>query len=311
MIRNDFSIPFNPELKRIGKLIPRFSINWMTLALLRLPKKPISSTDNVEVTNIALNTRAGKQLARYFRPKNSSSESPLLYWIHGGGMIAGCPEQDDLLNLEVAEKLGIQVIATKYRLAPEHPAPAAIQDVLDGYLDVVQRTNEFGINPEKIVIGGASAGGGLAAVLSHELRNSEAPDPLFQILIYPMLDDRTTLQERFQKNVKVWGPGSNKWAWRAFLGQEPGTESVPSSFIPARNPDLTGLPPAWLGVGTLDLFHDEDLEYARRLNESGVSCELYVVDGAFHGFDALAGRAQVTRDFKASWQRAIARALDL
>ena len=130
--------------------------------------------------------------------------------------------------------------------------------------------------------------------------------PAFQLLVYPMLDDRTvTRTDLDTRHVRVWTPGSNRFAWTSYLGREPGGANVSPYAAPARRDDLSALPPAGIGVGTLDLFHDEDVRSAARLTECGVPCELFLVEGAFHGFDALFTKAGVTGEFWREQARAL------
>ncbi|WP_164861578.1 alpha/beta hydrolase fold domain-containing protein, partial [Microbacterium sp. CPCC 204701] len=172
--------------------------------------------------------------------------------------------------------------------------------------------DELGIDPARIAIGGASAGGGLAAALAQRLLDEGGTQPVFQLLVYPMLDDRTALRDDVDaRHMRMWSPASNRFAWSAYLGADAEATGIRESVVPARRHDLSGLPPAWIGVGTLDLFHDEDVEYALRLREARVPCELTVVPGAFHGFDAVFRRAGVTREFHAEWVRALRAALGL
>jgi len=142
------------------------------------------------------------------------------------------------------------------------------------------------------------------AIMRDEVR------PAFQLLVYPMLDDRTVLRTDIDpKKLRMWSPGSNRFGWASYLGGQPGSADVSPYAAPARRDDLSGLPPAWIGVGTLDLFHDEDLVYARRLESAGVPCEVHIVEGAFHGFDAVFRKAGVTRAFWEEQARALRAAL--
>ena len=248
---------------------------------------------------------------RIYRPRSLTTVAPALFWIHGGGFIIGSPEQDEQSSIDFARDLGITVVALRYRLAPEHPAPAAIRDAYAGLTWVFAQAKEWGIDESKIAIGGASAGGGLAATLAIYAHDKGEVAPLFQLLVYPMLDDRTVLRTDIDtRNTRMWSPGSNRFAWSAYLGHDPGAEDTSPYAAAARRADLTGLPQAWIGVGTLDLFHDEDLEYARRLREAGVPCETYVISGAFHGFDAAFRKAGVSRDFWNEQSRALRAAFD-
>ncbi|MFO0624340.1 MAG: alpha/beta hydrolase fold domain-containing protein [Polyangiales bacterium] len=153
-----------------------------------------------------------------------------------------------------------------------------------------------------------SAGGGLAAALVLRAHDRALPAPALQLLVYPMLDDRTALRDHDDRDFRLWDDVSNRFGWRAYLGRAPGHDDVPDHAAPARRRDLAGLAPAWIGVGTADLFHDEDLAYAARLREAGVDVSLEVVPGAFHAFDVVAPRAAVSRAFFEAQISALAQA---
>ncbi|MEY4532509.1 MAG: hypothetical protein RI926_278 [Actinomycetota bacterium] len=310
MTKSSPTISFHPDLK-MGKWFPRVPVNKLTLPLFRAKLKPKTSTPRVDISEVEVTTRGGVRRARFFRPAGNSADLPLVYWRHGGGMVGGNPVADDTQSIRIVEKLGIAVVNMSYRFAPEHPAPAAIDDVEDGYLHFVENASTLGVDPKKIVIAGASAGGGLTALLAQRLRHRDLPQPKLQVLIYPMLDDRTTLQTIKFKNMRAWYPESNRWAWRAFLRAEPGSDQVRADFVPAREINLTGLPPTWIGVGNLDLFEGEDREYARRLSDAGIPCELVIIEGAFHGFDIVLRDAPVSREFLNTWLMATKKALQL
>jgi acetyl esterase/lipase len=283
--------------------------------MFRLGPPPVRSDREVRVEIVPFSGPVGDMPYRVFRhaePGISSAPAPALIWIHGGGLILGAPQQDDASNLALARELGITVLAASYRLAPDNPAPAALDDLVAGFRAVVDRADEFGIDPARIAIGGASAGGGLAAALAQRLLDEGGRQPVFQLLVYPMLDDRTVLRDDIdRRQLRIWSPESNRYAWSAYLGADAGTTGIPASKVPARRADLRGLPPAWIGVGSLDLFHDEDVDYAYRLRQAGVPCELMVVPGAFHGFDAVFRNAGVTREFRAEWSRVLRAAFAL
>jgi acetyl esterase/lipase len=158
------------------------------------------------------------------------------------------------------------------------------------------------------VVAGASAGGGLAAGLTLLSRDRKEIPVAFQLLVYPMLDDRTVARTIDGRNHRLWTAGSNRFGWTSYLGREPGRVDVPAYAAPARAESLAGLPPTWIGVGTFDLFHDEDVAYAKRLEAAGVAVELEVVSGVFHGFDVFR-RAKVSKAFFASQVAALRRAL--
>jgi acetyl esterase/lipase len=247
---------------------------------------------------------------RVFQPAGLNTAAPALLWVHGGGLILGAAEQDDQTNIAFARELGITVAAVRYRLAPDNPAPAAVEDAYAALRGLIAHARDLHIDIDRIAIGGASAGGGIAAALALLAHDRAEIRPAFQLLIYPMLDDRTTTRTELDtRNVRVWTPKSNRYGWSSYLGDAVGGPDVSPYAAAARRADPAGLPPAWIGVGTLDLFHDEDVEYARRLNDSGVPCELHIVPGAFHGFDRVFPKAEVSRQFWRQQAQALDRAL--
>jgi len=232
---------------------------------------------------------------------------PALLWIHGGGFVMGDSEIDEANNIAIVRETGIAVAAVNYRLAPRHPFPAPLEDC---YAALHWLNSQPNIRPDRIAIGGSSAGAGLAAglvLMAHD--RGEIP-VAFQLLLYPMLDDRTALRTDIDMtNVRLWNNNCNRFGWRAYLQKDPGSADVHPYAAPARRADLGGLPPTWMGMGTFDLFHDEDLAYAQRLLQSGVACELRVVEGAYHGFDLFSPKSNVVRQFRQSYVDALQRAL--
>lgn len=199
------------------------------------------------------------------------------------------------------------VVAVDYRLAPEHRFPVPLDDCYDALAWVARQGY---VDPGRLAVGGASAGGGLAAALALLAHERGEIELAFQLLAYPMLDDRTALRSDIdQANFRLWNNKANAFGWRSYTGRPPGSAEISGLAAPARYGDLAGLPPAWLGVGTLDLFHDEDLVYAGRLREAGVECTVDVVDGAFHGFDVVRPKAGVSEAFRAAQVAALAAAL--
>ncbi len=288
----------NPELRRVARFVPRQIVYPWSLPLLkRMPatlRRP--RTDGVEV--LTLPSGAG---VRLYRPARTTAATPALLWIHGGGYLIGSPEQDDMLCRRFVERLGIVVAAARYRLAPENPYPIPVEDC---YSVLTWLASLPGIDANRIAIGGASAGGGLTAALAFLARDRGDVAPVLQVLSYPMLDDRTVDPSLDEPGFRLWNAASNRIGWTSYLGG-----ADPMMAVPARRDDLTGLPPAWLGVGTLDLFHAEDLAYAARLNAAGVRCEVHEVPGAFHGFDGIAPRAALSQAYFDSKCASLARAL--
>lgn len=304
--------PFHPDL-RWARFFPSFSFGPRLRSLAARTKRGrVPSVEGLIIEDVDVPARQGAPAVslRLYRPKTLTTSAPALYWMHGGGFIIGQPEQDEANNISFARELGITVAAVRYRLAPDHPAPAATEDAYAGLRWLHAEAARLQIDPTRIAIGGASAGGGLTATLAHCALDRGEVKPAFQLLVYPMLDDRTVLRTDLDtRHVRVWLPGSNAYAWRSYLGAAPGGATVPPYSAAARREVLTGLPPAWIGVGSLDLFHDEDLAYAKRLQDSGVPCEVHVVPGAFHGFDAIFRNAGVTKAFFAEQMRVLRAAL--
>lgn len=231
---------------------------------------------------------------------------PAYLHIHGGGYEGGMASA----SMDVARNCGCVVISVDYRLAPKTRFPGSLDDNHAALCWVFEHAEELGIDRNRIAVGGESAGGGHAAALALAARDRGGPPIIFQVLIYPMLDDRTgssSLRSPFA-GAFVWTPSDNKRGWAALLGQDAGLPDVPQGSVPARISDLSHLPPAWIGVGDLDLFADEDREYAERLQQAGVPVEFVSEPGAFHGFDLFMLESAVVKRFIESWQSALRRA---
>lgn len=245
---------------------------------------------------------------RLYRPLARRSEGALL-WLHGGGMVLGRASQDDRLCADTARALGMPVVSVEYRLAPEHPFPAPLDDAHAGWVWLQRNAAALGVDPARIAVGGESAGGGLAASLAQRLHD-EGRGAAAQWLFCPMLDDRTAARRELDAvDHFVWNNRRNAVGWRSLLDAEPGGRA-PRYAAAARRDDLRGLPPAWIGVGDIDLFFEEDRAYAERLRAAGVGAALDVVPGAPHGFESWAPDAEVTRAFLARARAWLARALD-
>jgi acetyl esterase/lipase len=287
----------HPQLRTVARLLPHQVVYpWSLPVLRRMPGPRRNSGNGVDVVDLP--SGAG---ARLYRPAGADAATPALLWIHGGGYLLGSPEQDDALCRRYVQRLGIAVAAVRYRLAPEHPYPIPLEDC---YRVLLWLAGLPGVDADRIAIGGASAGGGLTAALSFLARDRGEVSPVLQVLSYPMLDDRTVDPALDQPGFRLWNTRSNRFGWTSYLGG-----ADPAVAVPARRTDLAGLAPAWLGVGTLDLFCAEDLAYAARLNAAGVACEVHEVPGAFHGFDGLAPKAAVSQAYFDSTCASLSRAL--
>lgn len=303
----------HPELRPFAERLPRLSVHARNLWLWRLLTRlqgVSKSPEDILVHNIFIPSREGKTKIRLriYQPKTIAPPLPGLLWLHGGGYVMGKPEMDDFICIQYAREAGILVASVDYRCAPTHPFPAPLEDAYSALAWMQSHAEQLGLDPERIAIGGQSGGGGLAAALAQLALDRREIQPVFQLLIYPMLDDRTTLRADLAADwTMLWSQSSNRFGWESYLAQPCGAAEVPPYSVPARRTDLSGLPPAWIGIGTLDLFHDEDVAYAHRLNACSVPCELEVVPGAFHGFDVTAPKAQVVQEFRRSQIAALKR----
>lgn len=300
-----------PELRSPWLHLPTL-VNARTLPRLRRAftgARPVVDGVAMEERRIAgPDGRPGVTVVVY-RPIETVGPTGAVLWLHGGGFVAGHPAGDHTLASSLAADLGALVVAVDYRLAPEHPFPAALDDAAAALAWLDASADELGVDRARIGLAGASAGGGLAACLAQRALDKGGPALVVQCLVYPMLDDRTTRSRRGAGRI-AWTPAANRFAWAAYLGgRRRGASAPPPYAAAARRGDLTGMPPAWIGVGTLDLFHDESVEYARRLGAAGVPCALHVVPGMYHGADAVAPDAVAMRAFRAGWVGALREAL--
>jgi len=240
----------------------------------------------------------------------AGTSRPGILHTHGGGYILGTAASDVARLQALARDLDCVIVTVEYRLAPEATYQESIEDNYTGLKWMHDKAAEIGLDRSRIALTGESAGGGHAALLAITARDRGEVPILFQALVYPMLDDRTGGAVQVPAHIATlgWRAPENQYGWRAFLGQQPGTATVPVRAVPARTKTLAGLPPAFIEVGGVDLFVSEDIEYARRLNEAGVPTELLVVPGAFHGFDQLAPESPQARQFTQAKVEALRRA---
>ncbi|WP_030672108.1 alpha/beta hydrolase [Streptomyces sp. NRRL B-1347] len=242
------------------------------------------------------------------RPAGLTGPLPLLYYLHGGAMVMGnawsvLPR----ILREWALPLGLAVISAEYRLAPETQYPGPLEDCYAGLVWAVEHAAELDIDADRVVIGGKSAGGGLAAALALLARDRGGPEALGQLLLCPMLDDRNSTYSSHQMSGRgLWDLTSHTTVWKAVLGDRYGAADLPPLAAPARATDLSGLPPAYIEVGSAEMFRDEDIAYANAIWRAGGQAELHVWSGAYHGFDGIAPKAAVSldaRDARTRWLR--------
>ena len=304
--------PVLPELRHPLLLVP-VHFGPMTLRLIRkspIPPGAIAPGIDVERRTIpAGENHPEVAVFVYDRPTRPRPSGALL-WIHGGGYVMGHPVTYHELCSRFAGDLGIVVVSVDYRLAPEHPFPAGLEDCYAALRWVHDHADELGVDLDRIAVGGDSAGGGLAACLAQLAHDRGEVPVCFQLLVYPMLDDRTASRtDHAGTGSFVWTPTSNAFGWTSYLGHPPGDDEDRPYAVAARREDLSGLPPAWIGVGDLDLFHAEDLAYAERLQAAGVPCQVEVVAGMYHGADALFRTSPAMNAFRAARRDALSAAL--
>lgn len=243
-----------------------------------------------------------------YQPPNEAPR-PGLLWIHGGGYISG-KARDDHNGITFAEHAGCTVVSVDYRLAPEATYKESVSDCFVALNWLADHADELGVDNRRLAIGGASAGGGLSAALALYNRDHGGPALVLQLLIYPMIDDRHITPSSHEITFeRVWNRDVSHKAWRMYLGEEYGTDRVSPYGAAARATDLAGLPPAFVTVGERDLFRDESIFYAQRLMAAGVSTELVVYPGVYHGAETLVPEAAVSQRMRGDYLDAVKRAL--
>ena len=279
------ALPVFPEFT--PETLPQIRALMQEFAKLQLELPPV---DGIAISEERVPGPAGAPDVRVaiHRPVKADGSLPVFFHIHGGGLILGTPELRRAGSVEIAKTHQAVVISVDYRLAPETPFPGPIEDCFAAFQWMTANAKSLGIDPKRIVIGGESAGGGLTAALAIMARDRGAAPIACQMLVYPMLDDRScTAYEHAHVGEFVWTRASNDYGWRSYLGRAAGGKDVSAYAAAARLADFRGLPPAFIATGALDLFLEEDLEYARRLIRAGVPTELHVYPGAFHAFDMI------------------------
>ncbi|MER0241781.1 alpha/beta hydrolase [Streptomyces sp. HSW2009] len=320
-------VPFDPALRAVLDALPRddgpapslAGIPAMRAATAFFPTPSAAEVIGERAIEAVEHTVPGPAGApdialTVLRPRGASAPVPGLYNMHGGGMISGNRHQDLPRLADLVEALGVVAVSVEYRLAPEHPDPAPVEDCYAGLCWFAEHAAELGVDPGRVVVMGGSAGGGLAAGLALLARDRNGPLPAGQLLLCPMLDDtNTTVSSHQFDGSGTWQRAINVVAWQALLGERAGDRDAELSpyAAPARARDLAGLPPAFIEAGSAELFRDEDVAYASRIWAAGGQAELHIWQGAFHGFDVFAPDHEVTRAALASRLSWLRRVLDL
>lgn len=232
---------------------------------------------------------------RIYRAEAPGDPGPGILWLHGGGYVLGAPEQDGASYLRLVGATGGVVVAPAYRLGPEAPYPAALDDAYTALRWLQAHAADLGVRPDQLAVAGNSAGGGLAAAVTLLARDRGEVAVAFQMPLYPMLDDRCSTPSARENAAPVWDAVTNRNAWRVYLGPLAGADEVPAYAAPARASDLAGLPPTFTYVGDLEPFHDEVVAWADALRAAGVDVTCEVFPGCYHGFDVVAPKAAVSR----------------
>ena len=275
--------------------------------------RSMSDAPELQPRKAAVASPRGDVPVLIFDPKPDAKHRPATIYIHGGGYVVGRADTNIQLAQDIAQATGSMVVSVDYTLAPEAVFPKALEQnyAVLGWLH--KNADRFEVDPDRIAICGDSAGGGHAAMLAIAARDRGEFKIAFQCLIYPMLDDRTGSARHVPPHIGhfIWTEATNRFGWTSLLGIAAGSPSVPAGSVPARVKDVSGLPSTFIGVGSIDLFCEEDIEYARRLIQAGVRTELFVVPGAYHGFDVVARDARVSVEFRNAWQATLRRGLGL
>lgn len=305
----------DPALRPLLDMSPTVTVTQDNLSEVRARMFLFEVTDDCGVT-LTQATVPGPDgapdIALYiYRPNDAAGQLPCIYHVHGGGYIGGAAKDLEAIHRPLSAELGCMIVSVEYRLAPETVFPGAIEDCYAGLAWTVANADKLGIDLSRMGVMGESAGGGLAAALALLVRDRGEYMFAFQHLMYPMIDDRTcTLADPHPHAGEfIWNAASNHFGWSSLLGREPGGDDVSPYAAAARATDLAGLPQTFIMTGALDLFLEENMEYARRLMRAGVPAEFHVYPGCFHAFDAAPGNAvsdAARRDSRAALGRFMA-----
>lgn len=302
-----------PELRQMYMTSPIIDLeNGLTDAR-NLPQPVFEGSPLVRTTVDRFKGPESELLVKIYEKKDRGNEIlPGVFWIHGGGYVLGHPDVDDGICEKFVLDANCVVVSVDYRLAPEHPYPAAIEDCYAGLKWMAENADALKIDASRIGIAGPSAGGGLTAALALLARDRGGPQIRFQMPLYPMIDDRNDTFSSHEITTdsfqRVWNRELNIVAWKMYLG-DTDPEKVPQYAAPARAKDLSGLPPAYTCVGQLDPFRDETIDYVKSLAQAGVPVEFHLYPGCFHGFDAYSSDAEISRQARDEYVNAMARAL--
>jgi acetyl esterase/lipase len=259
--------------------------------------RPKIKDDTVQFTEEWLDRQDSSKLRMcIFRPLESEGSLPGLLWLHGGGYALGAPEQAARMAKRFIEASHCVVVSPDYRLSIQAPYPAALQDCYETLLWMKSHAKELGIRDNQLMVGGDSAGGGLAAALALYARDKGEVALAFQMPLYPMLDDRMTSKSAKNSSALVWNAKSNYHAWNLYLGELLGAANVPYYAAPARADDYSNLPPTATFVGELEIFRDETVQYVENLRKAGVPVDFEIYEGCYHAFEQICPKAEISKE---------------
>lgn len=289
------------ELRTTGRMIKIIN-NTYTESRLRLFNKLMNKRrikikdDTIQFTEERILRKDGSKLRIcIFKPLKPKENVPGVLWLHGGGYALGAPEQAEMIAKRLIDVSNCVVVAPDYRLSIEAPYPAALDDSYEVLLWMKNYAKELGIRDNQLMVGGDSAGGGLAAALTLYARDKGEVAIAFQMPLYPMLDDRMTSESAKDNNAPVWNSKSNFNGWKLYLGELFGTSNVPYYAAPARAEYYSNLPPTTTFVGELEPFRDETVQYVENLRKAGVPVDFEIYKGCYHAFEQMCPKAEVSK----------------
>jgi acetyl esterase/lipase len=303
----------DPEFVEVVGRLPIYDLSELASARSIRMRRYVPAPESPLVSRmdawVPVNDAQPDVLVRTFRPVVSDGPLPCLFWIQGGGFVLTAPDLDDKFCEELVIRHCCTVVSVSWRRAPEFPYPAASDDCYAGFAWAMDNASTLGIDSTRVAVGGASSGGGLAAGLALQVRDRHKYVIAHQLLFYPMLDDTNTTPSSFNvTDTSIWNRTKNEIAWRSYLGDAYGSSEVSPYAAPTRMENLSGVAPATILVGELDLFVDEDIVYAQRLIQAGVPTELHVYPAVPHGFDRMVPSAQISKQLVASRDQCLVRA---
>lgn len=308
----DFISRVAPELKQGVNLLPPLHLPDDLIIARQLNLHPAASSEFVRSTKGYISGAASQEmLIKIYEPVHRDAKKllPALLWIHGGGYVLGHPDGEESLCESFVNAANCVVISPDYRLAPEHPFPAAIEDCYAALVWMKSAADELNIDLSRIAVGGGSAGGGLTAALALMARDKGGPAICFQMPLYPMIDDRNATPSSHEiTDPAVWNRANNLSAWKMYLGEHANGDISPYA-APSRAKSLAGLPPTYTCVGQLDPFRDETIDYVTRLAQAGVDVEFQLYPGCYHAFEHVVPNAEISQRAKNGYVDALTKAL--